>query len=134
MVLLKNEGPLLPFKRQNRIAFIGAFAEHPRYQGAGSSHITPTHMDSVLAEARSLAGEDVIEYAAGYSLTTEQADPELLKEAASLAGKSDSAVVFTGLAIDTNRKGSIVSTSAYLRVMLPSSRRWQKFRKTWSLY
>ena len=37
-VLLKNEGGLLPLSREDEIAFIGDFAEKPRFQGGGSSH------------------------------------------------------------------------------------------------
>lgn len=42
VVMLKNEGvlPLDP-DGASHIALIGAFAEHPRYQGGGSSHVTP---------------------------------------------------------------------------------------------
>lgn len=37
-VLLKNEEQLLPLSRDKKLAFIGEFAESPRYQGSGSSH------------------------------------------------------------------------------------------------
>ena len=40
-VLVKNDGAL-PLASKGRIAFIGAFAEAPRYQGSGSSTSTPT--------------------------------------------------------------------------------------------
>ena len=44
MVLLKNDGNILPLKRVEGeyVAVIGAFADNPRYQGAGSSIINPT--------------------------------------------------------------------------------------------
>ena len=41
-VLLKNEGGLLPLSEDAPIAVIGGMAENMRFQGAGSSHITPT--------------------------------------------------------------------------------------------
>ena len=42
MVLLKNDG-VLPLPREGRqIAFIGSFAEKPRFQGGGSSTSTPS--------------------------------------------------------------------------------------------
>ena len=47
MVLLKNEGRQLPWKASSKIAVIGAFAKHPRYQGAGSSQVTPTRLDHI---------------------------------------------------------------------------------------
>ncbi|MBQ9210482.1 MAG: glycoside hydrolase family 3 protein, partial [Clostridia bacterium] len=37
-VLMKNDGAL-PLQEKQSVAFIGEFAEKPRYQGAGSSHI-----------------------------------------------------------------------------------------------
>ena len=48
MVLLKNDGNILPLKRVEGeyVAVIGAFADNPRYQGAGSSIINPTMIDS----------------------------------------------------------------------------------------
>ncbi|MET0782434.1 MAG: glycoside hydrolase family 3 protein, partial [Microbacterium sp.] len=36
IVLLKNDGGLLPLSPESSVAVIGAFAERPRYQGAGS--------------------------------------------------------------------------------------------------
>ena len=58
MVLLRNEGGILPLAKNARIAFIGAFARTPRYQGGGSSHINPTGMDDAFDEAVKLAGAD----------------------------------------------------------------------------
>ena len=51
IVLLKNEG-VLPLARAATVAVIGAFAEQPRYQGAGSSLINPTRLDTALDELR----------------------------------------------------------------------------------
>ena len=47
IVLLKNEGGTLPLKRGKKIALIGDFALTPRYQGAGSSMVNPTRVDSL---------------------------------------------------------------------------------------
>jgi beta-glucosidase len=47
-VLLKNEDHALPLRRDQRIALIGALAKEPRYQGAGSSFITPTLLSNAL--------------------------------------------------------------------------------------
>ena len=41
MVLLKNEGAL-PLRKDQKIAFIGGFAEHPRYQAAAARTSMPT--------------------------------------------------------------------------------------------
>ena len=39
-VLLENNG-ILPLNTDRKVAYIGEFAEKPRYQGGGSSHINP---------------------------------------------------------------------------------------------
>ena len=48
MVLLKNDGELLPLKAGQTVAVIGEMARSPRYQGAGSSLINPTQLDSAF--------------------------------------------------------------------------------------
>lgn len=47
-VLLKNEKDLLPLAPGTRVALIGDFAKTPRYQGAGSSAVNSTRVDSLL--------------------------------------------------------------------------------------
>lgn len=47
-VLLKNEGDLLPLAPNTKVALIGDFAQTPRYQGAGSSAVNSTKVDSLL--------------------------------------------------------------------------------------
>lgn len=93
-VLLKNEG-VLPVDRTKKIAFIGEFAEKPRYQGAGSSHINVSHTVSAL-EAAKAAGMDIL-YAKGYDVHHEGANEELLQEAVETAGRADVAILFAGL-------------------------------------
>ena len=48
MVLLKNDDAILPVAGDAKVTVIGEFARTPRYQGGGSSHITPTKMTSFL--------------------------------------------------------------------------------------
>ena len=45
IVLLKNDGGLLPLAPGSTVAVSGPFAREPRYQGGGSSHVTPTRLD-----------------------------------------------------------------------------------------
>lgn len=92
-VLLKNDG-VLPLKSSGRIAFIGAFAETPRYQGGGSSHINASETTSALQAARSAAQ---VRYAQGYHTDSGETDAALRDEAVKLARESDVAVVFAGL-------------------------------------
>ena len=47
-VLLKNENSILPLDSVKSVAVIGDFAETPRYQGAGSSMVNPTKVDTTL--------------------------------------------------------------------------------------
>ena len=92
-VLLKNEG-ILPL-RQERIAVIGAFAEYPRYQGAGSSKVRCLSVDS-LKEALEEAGIPFI-YAQGYRTDSDDSDPALIKEALEAAEQCSTVVLMLGL-------------------------------------
>ena len=48
IVLLKNEGGILPLAPKTKIALVGDFAQTPRYQGAGSSAVNSTKVDTLL--------------------------------------------------------------------------------------
>ena len=99
IVLLKNEGAILPLAKDATIAVIGEFAEKPRYQGAGSSMINPTRLDSALDGIRALAVGEV-SYAQGFSNALEVSADEtvvLRDEAVAAASAADVAVVFLGL-------------------------------------
>lgn len=95
MVLLKNEGGLLPLKPEQSVAVIGAFAKHPRYQGGGSSHITPTRMDAPFDAIAGMSADCA--FALGYLLKGGEADDSLIEEAVKLAQSKDVAVIFAGL-------------------------------------
>ncbi|MBT2761369.1 glycoside hydrolase family 3 C-terminal domain-containing protein [Paenibacillus sp. ISL-20] len=97
MVLLKNEGGMLPLARSGRIAVIGALAKEPRYQGSGSSKIRPTRVDDILEELEASSGDAQIHYAPGYKLNEEDSDQQLLQEALAIASEATVAVVFAGL-------------------------------------
>lgn len=71
VVLLKNDGGLLPLAPQTRVAVIGELARTPRYQGSGSSQIVPTRLDDALSAIQDAAPDTV--FAPGYDLT----DPPL---------------------------------------------------------
>ncbi|GAA1633343.1 glycoside hydrolase family 3 C-terminal domain-containing protein [Catellatospora bangladeshensis] len=100
VVLLKNDGGLLPLPRQGvSLAVIGEFARTPRYQGGGSSQINPTRLDDALTEITTLTSAPVV-FAAGYQ-PDGTADDTLLAEAVAAARGSDVAVVFVGTAHET---------------------------------
>ncbi|SDD04582.1 beta-glucosidase [Paenibacillus sp. UNCCL117] len=98
MVLLKNEGNVLPLSKEGRIAIVGALAGQPRYQGGGSSHIKPTRLDDIAGEiAKSAGSRATIAYAKGYELNSDASDAALSEEAVRLAGESDVTIIFAGL-------------------------------------
>ena len=94
IVLLKNEDEILPLSRQTKTAFIGKFAESPRYQGGGSSHINSFRVTSVLEAVK---GNPNISYAQGYGITDDVIDPNLFDEAVKTAAAAQVAVIFAGL-------------------------------------
>jgi beta-glucosidase len=100
-VLLKNEevadgSPLLPLAAGTRVALIGDFAQTPRYQGAGSSAVNSTKVDSLLG-AIAETGLEFVGYEQGFERHGGQ--NQQLKEAAlSLAHSAD--VVVMALALD----------------------------------
>ncbi len=97
-VLLKNEGDLLPLPSDARVAVIGAFAKQPRYQGAGSSQVTPTRLDhafNAIRDASSSPAEPA--YAPGYDPGHSAPDEALIAEAVAVAERADVAIVFAGL-------------------------------------
>src|SRR5215210_1548934 len=99
-VLLKNDGGLLPLQPSagDTIALIGEFARTPRYQGAGSSQVNPTRVDTALDELRGAVPDGVlVEFSPGFGIGTTTADAELAAEAVSLAGRASVVVAFLGL-------------------------------------
>lgn len=94
IVLLKNDDNILPLSKTERVAFIGEFAQKPRYQGGGSSHINSFDSLSALDAVKGICD---VEYARGYDSSADVNDEKLIAEAVSLAKKSDKAVIFAGL-------------------------------------
>lgn len=100
-VLLKNERNLLPLRKEQKVAFIGEFADFPRYQGAGSSHVNTDHVVGACAAA---AGYPVI-FAQGYDSNTSAVDETLIAEAVATAKAADIAVIFAGLPASYEAEG-----------------------------
>lgn len=86
---------ILPLKKKERIALIGEFAERPRYQGAGSSIVNPTKLESFL-DAVKESELDCIGYAKGYDRYGKR-KKRLENAAAELAEKMDTILFFAGL-------------------------------------
>lgn len=94
IVLLKNEDEILPLTKEKKVAFIGKYAESPRYQGGGSSHINSWKVESALEAVKEIAE---VTYAKGYDDAEDKTDEALLAVAAKTAEEADAAVIFTGL-------------------------------------
>lgn len=95
LVLLKNEGDLLPLAPDTPVALIGDFAETPRYQGAGSSMVNCTRLDT-LADALRSSGLLVRGYATGFDRHGAP-DPALQTQAVALAREAEIVLLCLGL-------------------------------------
>ncbi|MBF6336744.1 glycoside hydrolase family 3 C-terminal domain-containing protein [Nocardia abscessus] len=106
VVLLRNDRDLLPLTPGRSLAVIGEFAVEPRYQGGGSSHVTPTRLDVPLDEIRALSGDGTVSYSRGFTTSDTEADNAALRAAAvAAAEKADVAVLFLGLAATQESEG-----------------------------
>jgi beta-glucosidase len=96
-VLLKNEGSLLPFVDSRKsIALIGQFAKQPRYQGAGSSLVTTTKLDTAY-DAYIERTDLSIPYAQGYDVLDDMPNQAMINEAVALSKTVDYVVLMVGL-------------------------------------
>mgnify|MGYP000741441801 FL=1 len=95
LVLLKNEGALLPLAADTKVAVIGDFAKNPRYQGAGSSMVNSTQVD-VLLDKLIDSAVNVIGYQQGFDRHGKP-DAALQKSACELAAQADTVVLCMGL-------------------------------------
>jgi len=95
IVLLKNKKNILPLGNNKKVAVIGDFAFEPRYQGAGSSIVNPTHVEKTI---------DIInEYelitvgsSRGYKRFGKQ-NKRMIADAVTLAKTSDVILLYLGL-------------------------------------
>lgn len=110
IVLLKNDScaeptsqhqtagtaaPLLPLREGCKVALVGDFARNSRYQGAGSSMVKATALDSMKQKIREYPLE-YIGYAQGYLRNGEKNDA-LMEEALSLAKQAEVVIYCFGL-------------------------------------
>lgn len=95
IVLLKNEGNILPLDSEKKTVVIGDFAKKARYQGAGSSNVNSTKVENIL----DLIDSRPIKYAGfaqGYQRNSGR-DEKLEQEAVALASQADQILYFFGL-------------------------------------
>lgn len=95
IVLLKNEGGILPLRHDARVAVIGAFAAEPRYQGAGSSMVNAERVE-VSTELIPEYFPNCIGYAQGFT-RMDKPSAELSEAAISLAKQAECVLLYLGL-------------------------------------
>lgn len=97
MVLLKNDQELLPLASlaDRKVAVIGDFAKHPRYQGSGSSQVNPTRLSNAFDALASHFSHSPA-FAEGY-LPDGTTTDALIAEAVRVAATADVALVFAGV-------------------------------------
>ena len=93
-VLLENNG-ILPLDNDKKIVYIGEFAEKPRYQGGGSSHINASMISSALASAKEKSRD--VSYEKGFPADKDEINDVDFKNAINAARNADAAVIFAGL-------------------------------------
>ena len=101
-VLLKNNN-VLPLSKKEKVAFIGDFLFLPRYQGAGSSIVNPTKLDSTNKLLNDLDLE-VVGACKGFHRYGKK-KKKLLKEALDIASKASTVVLYLGLDEVTEAEG-----------------------------
>ena len=103
IVLLQNEGDLLPLAASAKLAVIGEFARTPRYQGGGSSHVNPTRVDIPLDSLKLVASD--VTFAAGFTIDGSGESEALVAEAIAAAKAADVAILFLGLDASQESEG-----------------------------
>lgn len=89
-VLLKNDG-ILPLRKDEKVLIVGDFAEKPRYQGGGSSHINAYKIESAVENFKDVQADF-------YPCSYLTADIEtVIDELSAKLTEYDKVVVFAGL-------------------------------------
>ncbi len=105
MVLLKNEGNVLPLSKSANIAVIGEMAKNPRYQGAGSSIVNAKIVDKAYDFICEKGAK--VTYAPGYSTNKKNktTDEQFISEAVAAAKGKDAVILFIGLTEEYESEG-----------------------------
>ena len=103
IVLLKNEGSILPIHHGVKVAIIGEFAKEARYQGAGSSIVNPTVLDHTL-DGLAEAGLTSVGYEPGFERYGKRSRGKIAK-ACDLAKQADVVLLYIGLDEVTEAEG-----------------------------
>ena len=92
-VLLRNLGAL-PLRKGQKVVYIGAYADRPRYQGGGSSHVNTA---AVSAMDAAIMNDRRVTYVEGFPADRDQRDEDEFLRAVTAAEDADVAVIFAGL-------------------------------------
>lgn len=103
VVLLKNEGNILPLNQDKKVAVIGDFAREARYQGAGSSIVNPTVLENTL-DSIEASGLNNIGFESGFNRYGKK-DKKKLNQACALAKEADVVLLYIGLDEVTEAEG-----------------------------
>ncbi len=103
IVLLKNENDLLPLAKGTKVALIGDFAYMPRYQGAGSSAVNASKVESLAEEIKS-SSLNCIGMAKGYERSGMH-NAAWAEEAVALSAAADVTLLCLGLAEQDESEG-----------------------------
>lgn len=95
IVLLKNEGGILPLSHTTKVAVIGNFALSPRYQGSGSSQVNPTILDTTL-QCLDESGITSIGFEEGFDRYG-RFSVKKIERACRLASRADVVLLYLGL-------------------------------------
>ena len=101
-VLLKKDGNL-PLNKDESLLVVGEMFEHMRYQGAGSSLITPSKHSSI----KEVFDENNItyKYLKGYKVNKNTIEESLINEVLIASKDYDKVVLFVGLTDDSESEG-----------------------------
>ncbi|MCH3966778.1 MAG: glycoside hydrolase family 3 C-terminal domain-containing protein [Bacilli bacterium] len=92
VVLLKNEGNILPLRNIDQLLVLGSLAKTPRFQGGGSSHLNAVNVTS-FTDQLSVTN---YQYLDGYNFDDENDDSKI-QEAVDAAKKADKVLLFAGI-------------------------------------
>ena len=96
IVLLKNEGEILPLSGKESVAVIGALAKNSCVQGGGCAAVENGGATDIYTELCSRTGRE-LPYAAGYSADGAERDEALEREALERSKGTDGVLFFAGL-------------------------------------
>ncbi len=94
IVLLKNEA-VLPLSAEEKVLIVGGFADKPRFQGGGSSHIEAHNIVSAVSVKDNYSSE--IKYIEGFPSDKDEITDESIAEIIAASKEADKVVVFAGL-------------------------------------